>query len=138
MFTYVETLERPHGKGPALYHAKRNFDLLEFAGKANVTKTKNNNEKNKADARRLSSCVDYSGGRMLMIGDVHSTPSFLFGGGVLHGAWSNERLHRQQRTLAVMRAARGRDRRNARKSIPTLKPSKTPFSRHRQMASRRS
>ena len=43
------------------YTQKRNFDSLEFAGKANVTKTKNNNEKNKADARRLSSCVDYPG-----------------------------------------------------------------------------
>ena len=63
VFTYVEdAMKDPHGKGPALIlHAKRNFDSLEFAGKANVAKTKNNNEKNKADARRLSSCVDYSG-----------------------------------------------------------------------------
>ena len=63
VFTYVEdAMKDPHGKGPALIlHAKRNFDSLEFAGKANVTKTKHNNEKNKADARRLSSCVDYSG-----------------------------------------------------------------------------
>ena len=65
VFTYVEdAMKDPHGKGPALIlHAKRNFDSLEFSGKANVTKTKtkNNNEKNKADARRLSSCVDYSG-----------------------------------------------------------------------------
>ena len=63
VFTYVEdAMKDPHGKGPVLIlHAKRNFDSLEFAGKANVTKTKNNNEKNKADARHLSSCVDYPG-----------------------------------------------------------------------------
>ena len=55
-------MKDPHGKGPALIlRAKRKFDSLEFAGKANLTKTKNNNEKNKADARRLSSCVDYPG-----------------------------------------------------------------------------
>ena len=63
VFANVEdAMKDPHGKGPALIlHAKRNFDSLEFVGKANVTKTKNNNEKNKADARRLSSCVDYPG-----------------------------------------------------------------------------
>ena len=57
-----DALKDPHGDGPAhMLHAKRIFDSLEFAGKANVTKTENNNEKNKADARRLSSCVDYPG-----------------------------------------------------------------------------
>ena len=46
-------MKDPHGKGPALIlHAKRTFDSLGFAGKANLTETKNNNEKNKADARR--------------------------------------------------------------------------------------
>ena len=61
---FEDAMKDPHGKGPALLHtSKKIFDSLEFAGKANVTKTKtkNKSEKNESDARRLSSCVDYPG-----------------------------------------------------------------------------
>ena len=47
-------------KVPRSYYTQKISTPLEFAGKANI-QDQENNEKNKADARRLSSCVDYPG-----------------------------------------------------------------------------
>ena len=101
VFANVEdAMKDPHGKGPALIlRAKRNFDSLEFVGKANVTKTKNNNEKNKADARRLSSCVDYPGWKDALNWCAFILSIFNLRRSSSMDVWSNKRLHRQQRTL---------------------------------------
>ena len=82
-----DALKDPHDKRPAhILHAKRIFDSLEFAGKTNFTKikikTKNNNEKTEKEKIRQTQDVcrhasTILGGRMLMIGDVHSTLTFL-------------------------------------------------------------
>ena len=82
-----DALKDPHGDGPAhMLHAKRIFDSLEFAGKANLTKTEK--EKNKAkmqDVYRRRHASTILGGRMLMNGDVHNTPNFLSVVGLKHG-----------------------------------------------------
>ena len=109
----ADAMKDPNGKGPALIlRAKRNFDSLEFTGKANVTKTKNNNEKNKADARRLSSCVDYPGWKDAYENSCADYSQF--------SIWSSsmdvctiKRFRRQQRTLGggcVLRAGEQEER----------------------------
>ena len=115
---FEDAMKDPHGKGPALLRtSKKIFDSLEFAGKANVTKTKtkNKSEKNESDARRLSSCVDYPGWKDADEWGCEQYSQFSSAAELKHGCMEHKRLHRQQRIPAEDACcAWGRNRRNRR------------------------
>ena len=109
VFANVEdAMKDPH---PRSYYAQKEISN----SKANVTKTKNNNEKNKADARRLSSCVDYSGWKDADDWVVRSTLNFLYAAELKHGRMplTPTAADTRRRMRAARAGGNRRNRRNA-------------------------